>query len=224
MREIVLDTETTGLDPRAGHRIVEIGAIELIERMPSGRVLHLYLNPGRPMPPEAEKVHGLTDAFLADKPSFAEVADQLVEFLAESPLVAHNAPFDWRFLCQELEEAGRPAIPFERMIDTVEMARRVLPGAKHSLDALCQRFGIDLSRRTLHGALLDAGLLADVYVELSGGRQMGFDLATAAAVGPMLRTRRFRPARSFALPPEEAAAHAAFIAGIPDAIWARPQD
>lgn len=221
MREIVLDTETTGLDPRDGHRMVEIGAIELVERVPTGRQLHVYLNPGRPVPPEAEKVHGLSDAFLADKPRFAEVAGELLDFLADSPLVAHNAAFDWRFLAHELEEAGHPPLPFERMIDTVELARARLPGAKHSLDALCQRFGIDLSRRQFHGALLDAGLLADVYVELTGGRQMGFDLATAAAAGPARRERRFRPARVFALPPDEVEAHAAFIAALPDAIWAR---
>lgn len=220
MREIVLDTETTGLDPRDGHRMVEIGAIELVERVATGRQLHLYLNPGRPVPPEAEKVHGLSDAFLADKPRFPEVAGELLAFLADSPIIAHNAAFDWRFLAHELEEAGHPPLPFARMIDTVELARARVPGAKHSLDALCQRFGIDLSRRQFHGALLDAGLLADVYVELTGGRQMGFDLAVAAAAGDGRRDRRFRPARSFDLPPGEAAAHAAFIADLPGAIWA----
>lgn len=219
MREIVIDTETTGLDPKDGHRIVEVGAIELFERVPTGRQLHLYVNPGRPVPPEAEKVHGLSDAFLADKPGFPEVALDLLAFIADSPLVAHNAIFDWRFLNFELETAGAEGLPFARMVDTVEIARKRLPGAKHSLDALCQRFGIDLSRRVHHGALLDAELLAAVYVELMGGRQMGLDLLVAEAGARAARERRFHPPRAFAVPEAELAAHAAFVAGIPGAIW-----
>ncbi len=221
MREIVIDTETTGLDPKDGHRIVEVGAIELVERVPSGRQIHLYVNPGRPVPPEAEKVHGLSDAFLEDKPRFHEVADRLLDFIGNSPLVAHNAIFDWRFLSFELEQAGRESLEFARMIDTVEMARKILPGAKHSLDALCQRFGIDLSRRVHHGALLDAELLAAVYVELTGGRQMGLDLALDQKDGPARAARPFRPARRFAVPEAERQAHAAFVAAIPNALWAR---
>ncbi|MCS6987665.1 MAG: DNA polymerase III subunit epsilon [Sphingomonadaceae bacterium] len=220
MREIVIDTETTGLEPQEGHRLVEVGAVELVERVPTGRTLHLYVNPGRPVPPEAQKVHGLTDAFLADKPPFAAVAPELLAFIGHSPLVAHNALFDWKFLSFELAEAGHPPIPFERMVDTVEIARRVVPGVRHSLDALCQRFGIDLSRRVRHGALLDAELLARVYIELTGGRQMGMDLSpTARAPSPVARP--VVPARTFTVPPDEAAAHAAFVARMRNPLWAR---
>ncbi|MFQ3665538.1 MAG: DNA polymerase III subunit epsilon [Sphingomonadaceae bacterium] len=222
MREIVLDTETTGLDPREGHRMVELAALELVERVPTGRTLHLYFNPERTMPPEAERVHGLTDAFLADKPRFAERLDEVAAFLADSPLVAHNAIFDWRFLNLELETAGAPPLPFERMIDTMELARRRLPGARHSLDALCQRFGIDLSRRMRHGALIDTELLAAVYVELTGGRQMGLDLATAAAVEEgRPRERPARSPRHFAVPADELERHRAFVAAMQEPIWLR---
>ncbi len=225
MREIVLDTETTGLDPREGHRMVELAAVELRDRVPTGRRLHLYFNPGRPMPAEAEKVHGLTDAFLADKPRFADCAGELLAFLGDSPLVAHNARFDWRFLNAELELAGLPPIPEERLVDTLDLARARLPGAKHSLDALCQRFGIDLSRRVQHGALIDTELLASVYVELTGGRQMGFDLGgglveAAVAPGP----RRHWPARVFAVPEAELARHRAFLARMASPLWARLEE
>lgn len=220
MREIVLDTETTGLEPAQGHRLVELAAIELLDRVPTGRRLHLYFNPERPMPPEAEKVHGLTDAFLEDKPRFAERVDAVLAFLSDLPIVAHNAVFDWRFLCAELERAGRAPLPFERMVDTVEIARRVLPGAKHSLDALCQRFAIDLSRRTVHGAMIDAELLAEVYVELSGGRQIGMALTpmVAAVAKPRKTLRR---ARIFEVPAAELERHAAFVGGMKDPVWAR---
>lgn len=225
MREIVLDTETTGLDPREGHRMVEIAAVELRDRVPTGRRLHLHFNPERPMPAEAERVHGLTDAFLADKPRFAERASELLAFLGDSPLIAHNARFDWQFLNAELELAGLPGIPEERMVDTLELARARLPGAKHSLDALCQRFGIDLSRRVRHGALIDTELLADVYVELTGGRQMGFDLGSGlieAAVAP--GPRRSWPARHFAVPEADLAAHRAFVGAMTNPIWARLEE
>jgi DNA polymerase-3 subunit epsilon len=223
MREIVLDTETTGLDPREGHRMVELAALELVERVATGRSLHLYFHPDRPMPPEAERVHGLTDAFLADKPRFAEVQAEIVAFLADSPIVAHNANFDWRFLNCELEAAGQPAIAWDRMIDTMELARKRLPGAKHSLDALCQRFGIDLSRRVRHGALIDTELLAAVYIELTGGRQMGLDLAGAAAAreGKITAGRPARPPRHFAVPQEELERHRAFVQAMRDPLWLR---
>jgi DNA polymerase-3 subunit epsilon len=221
MREIVLDTETTGLDPRDGHRLVELAAVELHDRVPTGRRLHLYFNPGRPMPAEAERVHGLTDAFLADKPSFAERARELLAFLGDSPIVAHNARFDWRFLNAELELAGLPPLPEERLIDTLDLARARLPGAKHSLDALCQRFGIDLSRRVQHGALVDTELLASVYIELTGGRQMGFELGGGLVEAAVPARRRSWPARVFAIPAEELAAHRAFVAAMADPLWAR---
>lgn len=176
MREIVLDTETTGLDPADGHRIVEIGAIELINHVQTGRHWHRYFNPGRPMPAEALAVHGLADEFLADKPVFAaEVAD-LLAFIGDARLVIHNAAFDMRFLNAELSVAGLPKLPPDRAFDTLELARRRFPGAPASLDALCRRFGIDTAARVLHGALLDAQLLADVYLEFMGGRQPGLRL------------------------------------------------
>src|SRR6478735_8717857 len=164
MREIVFDTETTGLDPASGDRLVEIGCIELVNRVPTGRTFHAYCNPDRTMPMEAERVHGLSDAFLADK-----------------PLIAHNAQFDFGFLNWELGACGHPEVALERMIDTLVLARRRHPGAKHSLDAMCVRYGIDRSHRVLHGALLDAELLAQVYVELTGGRQIGLALAAESA-------------------------------------------
>ncbi|WP_448583001.1 DNA polymerase III subunit epsilon [Thermaurantiacus sp.] len=222
MREIVLDTETTGLDPSDGHRMVELAAVELCNRVLTGRRLHLYFNPGRPMPAEAQKVHGLTDAFLADKPAFAEVAAEILAFLSDSPIIAHNARFDWRFLNAELELAGLSPIAEERLVDTLDLARARLPGAKHSLDALCQRFGIDLSRRVQHGAMIDTELLASVYVELTGGRQMGLELGhglVEAAAAPM--PRRSWPVRVFALAPEELAAHRAFLAGMANPLWAK---
>ena len=171
MREIVLDTETTGLDPFQGHRLVEIGCIELINRIPTGQTFHRYLNPERSMPAEAFAVHGLTDEFLKDKPFFAEVVDELIAFLGDAPLVIHNAAFDIGFLNAELERAGRPLIARERMVDTLLIARRKHPGGSNRLDDLCARYAIDNSRRTKHGALLDAELLAEVYVELIGARQ-----------------------------------------------------
>ncbi len=180
-REIVLDTETTGLSPREGHRIVEIGCVELLNRVPTGKVFHTYLNPEREMPPDAERVHGLSGAFLADKPLFAAVAKEFLAFVASDPVVAHNAPFDFSFINHELKTAGAETIGPERIIDTLALARRKHPGAQNSLDALCGRYGIDNGRRTKHGALLDAELLAEVYCELTGGRQTGLSLVTAPA-------------------------------------------
>ena len=220
MREIVLDTETTGLDPTSGHRIVEIGCIELMHHVPTGENFHRYLNPERTMPAEAQGVHGLTDAFLADKPVFAEVVDAFLAFIADSPLVIHNAAFDMSFLNAELTRLGLPALPQDRAIDTLGLARRRFPGAHASLDALCGRFGIDNSGRAVHGALLDATLLADVYLELRGGRQPGLALAsrpTSAAAGGAIRVER--PPRPHAPSPQEVAAHEAFLSQLKDPIW-----
>ncbi|MCI5050014.1 MAG: DNA polymerase III subunit epsilon [Rickettsiales bacterium] len=177
MREIVLDTETTGLDPYSGHRIVEIGCVELDNHIRTGSHYHVYLNPERDMPEEAERVHGLSSEFLKDKPLFRSIAASFVEFLQDSPLVIHNASFDMKFINAELERVGMPAIPMSRTIDTVMMARKKFPGQPANLDALCRRFNVDATARTKHGALLDSELLADVYLELLGGRQvkMGLD-------------------------------------------------
>ncbi len=224
MREIVLDTETTGLDPFQGHRLVEVGCIELINRIPSGQTFHRYLNPERSMPAEAMAVHGLTEEFLKDKLFFAEIADDLVAFLGDAPLVIHNAGFDVGFLNAELERAGRPLIGRERMIDTLMLARRKHPGGSNRLDDLCARYGIDNSRRTKHGALLDAELLAEVYVELIGARQAQLVLAQAAAPGRVAGEPIVVRERTVPLIPrlseEERAAHRGFIASLGDAaIW-----
>jgi DNA polymerase-3 subunit epsilon len=222
MREIVFDTETTGLDPRDGHRLVEFAGIEMVERVPTGRVLHFHANPGRPMPAEALAVHGLSDEFLADKPPFAAHAQALCAFLEGATLVAHNAAFDMRFLNFELERCGRCAIDERLVVDTLELARKRFPGAKHSLDALCQRFGIDRSARVLHGARIDAELLADVYVELTGGRQIGFDLAVVQATVAGDATAAAWPVRVWTVPAAEADAHDAFVAGMKDPLWLKP--
>ena len=224
MREIVFDTETTGLDPQGGDRMVEIGCIEMINRVPTGRTFHAYFNPGRPMPAGAQAVHGLTDAFLADKPSFHEKAEELLEFLGDAVLVAHNAGFDFGFLNMELGQCLRDPVCRSRMIDTVALAKTRHPGAKLSLDALCTRYGIDRSHRVKHGALLDAELLAQLYVELTGGRQIGLGLvATAAneaqAAILVARERPYREPRPHAPSEEELVRHAAFVATLVDPIW-----
>ena len=222
MREIVLDTETTGLDPGAGHRIVEIGCVELLHRLPSGRQFRAYLNPERDMPEEARAIHGLTDEFLASQPLFEAVVDEFLEFIGDATLVIHDAQFDFKFLNAELSKLGKPGIEPTRAIDTVAMARQRFPGAQASLDALCRRFEIDNSSRDLHGALLDCQLLAEVYLELSGGRQPGFDLdpaRRAAAAGPAAPPRTQRPARPHAPTAEESAAHEALIDGMKDPVW-----
>ena len=229
MREIVFDTETTGLDPQSGDRLVEIGCIEMMNRVPTGAVFHAYFNPERSMPAEAEAVHGLSSAFLADKPLFAARAAELLDFLGDAPLVAHNAGFDFGFLNAELAMCELPAVDRARMVDTVAIARRKHPGAKLSLDALCSRYGIDRSHRVRHGALLDAELLAQLYVELMGGRQIGLELAAevevkVAAVPLPIRAaapRGLRPARPHAASAEEIARHAAFVEAIKGAIWLR---
>ncbi|WP_420142204.1 DNA polymerase III subunit epsilon [Sphingomonas sp.] len=227
MREIIFDTETTGLSPHDGHRLVEIGCIEIVNRCETGRSFHAYINPERPMPSEAEQVHGLSERFLADKPCFHEVVDDLIEFLGDCPLVAHNATFDFTFLNWELENCGRPAVAMSRMVDTLAMARTRHPGAKHSLDALCTRYGVDRSQRVKHGALLDAELLTQVYVELCGGRQIGLMLSEQPAAATELlpaqgiapRARPARTARPHGASAEELARHAAFIKGLIDPLW-----
>lgn len=228
MREIIFDTETTGFDPANGDRMVEIGCIEMIGRVMTGRTYHAYFNPQRAMPSAAEQVHGLSDRFLSDKPLFAAKAGELLEFLEESPLVAHNASFDFGFLNHELQFCGRPPISMDRMIDTVALARIKNPGAKLSLDALCTRYGIDRSHRVKHGALLDAELLAQLYIELTGGRQIGLGLAddgiSDKAMGQkdvnfVQVTKVFRPARPHSASEEELERHAGFIAKIKDALW-----
>jgi len=228
MRQIVLDTETTGLSPLEGHRIVEIGAIELINHVPSARTFHVYLNPERDMPKEAEAVHGITAAFLKGKPLFKEVVTDFLEFLQDAPLVIHNASFDMAFINHELARAGQSALEMARVIDTLQLARQKHPMAPNSLDALCKRYGIDLSRRSKHGALLDSELLAEVYLELIGGRQTALGLTQqqrpnanmqATWSASTLRRERQRPLPS-RLSEEERVAHARLIESLgPKALW-----
>ncbi len=228
MREIVLDTETTGFDPLSGHRMVEMGCVELFNHLPTGEVFHRYLNPERDMPEEAFKVHGLSADFLADKPLFAEVAADFLAFIGDSPLVIHNAEFDMRFINAELARLGQATLPMSRSIDTVAMARKRFPGAQANLDALCRRFEIDNGHRTKHGALLDAELLAEVYLQLIGGRQPGLELGgvnktTGQASGTARVDRVARPARPHAPTEAEAAAHAAFVAKLKNPAWLREE-
>jgi DNA polymerase III subunit epsilon len=230
LREIVLDTETTGFEPGEGHRIVEIGAVELLNHLPTGRTFHEYLNPERAMPKEAFEVHGLGDDFLRSKPLFRAVARPFLAFIGEARLVIHNAAFDMKFLNAELSAIGLPLLDNARAIDTVQIARTKYPGAPASLDALCRRFGVDNSGREKHGALLDSEILAEVYLELIGGRQPDFGLSTAAAhaqneAARTLTTSRARP-RPHPLPPrltaEEEAAHQAFVVTLgAEATWSR---
>jgi len=235
MREIVLDTETTGISPRDGHRIIEIGALELMHHLPTGEKLHIYINPERDIDDGAVAVHGLTSAFLSDKPLFAEIVDEFLSFIGDAPLVIHNASFDMGFINAELDKIQHPPLPMDRTIDTLAMARKKFPGAQANLDALCRRFEIDNSQRDLHGALVDADLLASVYVELLGGRQPGLSLGaenkndTAAVAidaeqaSSMLQIDRdkkpVRPIRPHVPTAEETAAHDAFLAKLKDPIW-----
>ena len=227
MREVVLDTETTGFDPETGDRIVEIGAVELMGHMATGRTYHQYINPEREMPEEAFQVHGLGDEFLRDKPKFAEIGQAFLEFIGDAKLVIHNAAFDIKFLNAELKWMNLPQIPWEQAIDTLAIARKRFPGSPASLDALCRRFGIDNSSRTLHGALLDSEILAEVYLELIGGRQPDFALSTAtrssAGVAGSEWTPRPRPKPlPSRLTEAEAAAHAEFVAKLgDDALWSK---
>ncbi len=230
MREIVFDTETTGLDPKTGDRMVEIGCIEMVNLVPTGASYHAYFNPERDMPAGAEAVHGLSAAFLSDKPLFRHLAQELLDFIGDSPLVAHNAGFDFGFLNAELALCNFEPVCMTRMVDTVALARKRHPGAKLSLDALCSRYGIDRSHRVKHGALLDAELLAQVYVELKGGRQIGLELAaeaiaaeTVQSVGrPAVRSAPTGPRRAprpHAPSAAELARHREFMAGIDNALW-----
>ena len=235
MREIVLDTETTGISSCDGHRIIEIGALELMHHLPTGKQLHIYINPERDIDPGAFAVHGLTSAFLSDKPVFAGIVDEFLEFIGDAPLVIHNASFDMGFINAELDKVQRPILPMDRAIDTLAMARKKFPGAQANLDALCRRFEIDNGHRDLHGALVDADLLAAVYVELLGGRQPGLSLATEVNSQSQTNPKnagvpantltiesahvKKRPARPHAPTAEEQAAHEAFIAKLDNPIW-----
>lgn len=225
MREIVLDTETTGLDPAAGHRLVEIGCVELVNHLPTGRTFHCYINPERDMPEEAFAVHGLSEQFLAEQPIFSEQVADFLEFIGDAPLVIHNAEFDMRFLNWELRQLGFKTLPANRAIDTLAMARRRFPGAQATLDALCRRFGIDNSSRTKHGGLLDAELLAEVYLELIGGREPGLALSGNGPAGTKRQEesrtaeRIFRPARPHAPTEAEEAAWNQFVDGLKKPLW-----
>lgn len=218
-RELIFDTETTGFDPMSGDRLIEIGLVEMVDRSLTGSTYHVYVNPERDVPESAFKVHGLSTEFLKDKPVFSDVMDEFIEYVGDdSVLVAHNAEFDMRFINWELENAGKPILHTKRFIDTLAIARTKFPGAANSLDALCKRFGVSNTHRTLHGALLDAEILADVYIELLGGRQAGLDLAvqkSAAPIGP----KKERPRRSFPVSDEELTAHKEFVATLKDPIW-----
>jgi DNA polymerase-3 subunit epsilon len=224
MREIVFDTETTGLDPLQGDRLVEIGCIELVNQFPSGKVFHCYFNPERDMPAQALAVHGLTSEFLSDKPFFAHKVPELIAFLGDAQLIAHNAMFDLAFLNAELERAGHAVVARERMIDTLLIARRKHPGGSNRLDDLCVRYAIDNSRRTKHGALLDAELLAEIYIELIGARQAQLILAQAsepviAGEAPIVIRQRPSPL-AVRLTDDERAAHRAFVASLGEAaVW-----
>ena len=225
MREIIFDTETTGLDPQSGDRLVEIGCIEMFHRVPTGRTFHAYFNPGRSMPAGAEAVHGLSEVFLSDKGPFADKAAELIEFLGDAKLVAHNAGFDFGFLNMELALCAMDPVCRTRMIDTVALAKVRHPGAKLSLDALCSRYGIDRSHRVKHGALLDAELLAQLYVELTGGRQIGLGLVAEAAANDTSvstltqRDRSFRAPRPHHASEAELARHTAFVATLTAPLW-----
>ena len=226
MREIVLDTETTGFKPEDGHRVIEIGCVELVNHLPSGLTRQWYINPEREVPEDAVRVHGITTEFLTDKPLFRDIVVEFLDFIGDSPLVAHNAAFDVTFLNAELKRLALPGVtPGREVIDTVQLARRKFPGSPASLDALCKRFAIDNSGRSLHGALLDSTLLAEVYLELLGGRQTGFALAApgSTARGGQTRTSRTqRPARPHAPTPEELEAHDALLKKLKSPLWLAP--
>lgn len=232
MREIVFDTETTGLDPKSGDKLVEIGAVELINHMPTGVTYHQYINPEREVPEDAYKVHGLNLEFLKDYPTFRDIAKEWMDFVGDDGiLVAHNASFDMSFINHELQGCGYPVYEWDRVIDTLEIARQKFPHSKVNLDALCKRFGVDNTSRTLHGALLDAQLLAEVYLELLGGQEPSMQLgenahrdsAVAKTVSVQSLKRQFRPARDFPLSAEDLAAHEDFMTNkIKDSVWNAP--
>lgn len=233
MREIAFDTETTGLDPASGHRIIELGCVEMVDKIRTGRAFQSYLNPQRDVPPEAQAVHGLSSAFLLDKPLFAEVVEAFLEFIGDSTLVIHNAGFDLKFINAELEKVGFATIPAARAVDTVGIARRKFPGSPASLDALCKRFNIDLSSRSKHGALLDAELLADVYLELCGGRQASIQLFDNTKENAEALDKRAGgevaalPARLFKVSAQELEAHRAQLSRLKNPLWEKysvPED
>nr|WP_262692411.1 DNA polymerase III subunit epsilon [Kordiimonas aestuarii] len=220
VRELIFDTETTGFDPLTGDRLIEIGLVEMVDKSLTGRHYHQYVNPERDVPDSAVKIHGLTTDFLKDKPVFADIADEFLEFVGgDSVLVAHNAEFDMRFINWELENAVKPIIHVKRFVDTLAIARNKFPGAANSLDALCKRFGVSNSHRTLHGALLDSEILADVYIELLGGRQAGLDLAVDSGAGLVAREKKKREKRSFPVSNDELEAHKAFMEKFETPIW-----
>lgn len=226
MREIVLDTETTGMDPTDGDRMVEIGCVELVNHMPTGKVLQIYINPEREIPEEAIAVHGITNEFVADKPTFSETYSEFMEFIADdSKLVIHNAEFDMKFINYQLGQVGHPAISWSRVVDTLAIARKKFPGSPANLDALCRRFEIDNTERTYHGALLDSELLAEVYLELLGGRQHGLGLASQKAEAQEKTSqatkakRQYREPRPHNISDNEKAAHAALLEKIDNPIW-----
>ncbi len=226
MREIVLDTETTGLDPNDGHRVIEIGCVELIDHFPTGKTFQSYLNPERDMPPDAQRIHGITTEFLQDKPRFTDIVEEFLEFIGDAPLIIHNASFDLKFLNSELHRTSRKPIPFARAIDTIDMAKSKYPGSRYSLDELCRRFNIDLSVRSLHGALLDSELTAQVYLELIGGRQKKLLLSPqdAAAMVTVVEVRGARTRPEPLMPrvtEAEIESHTAFVTRElgADAVW-----
>ena len=229
MREIVLDTETTGIDPFDGHRLVEIGCVELENHVPTGRVLHIYINPERDVPAEAEAVHGLSTRFLQDKPVFAEIYTEMLDFIGTAPLVIHNAEFDIKFLNAELGKVGHPGFKLKDAVDTLKIAREKFPGSPANLDALCRRYGIDNSSREFHGALLDSQLLAEVYLELCGGRQHGLGLGGQQETGlsgmldavsmQAAKARIFREPRIFTISEDEQKLHDQLLAKLTDPIW-----
>ncbi|MGB4107526.1 MAG: DNA polymerase III subunit epsilon [Alphaproteobacteria bacterium] len=222
-REIVLDTETTGMSPESGDKIVEIGCLELMNYIPTGKTLQIYLNPEREVPPEAIAIHGLTNEFLKDKPVFSQVYTDMLDFIGDARLVIHNAEFDMKFLNAELRNVGHPPLQWNRVVDTVAMARKKYPGQPANLDALCRRFGIDNTERTLHGALLDSELLAEVYMELLGGRQHGLLPVGADATGKTQAeqklARPYREPRTFTASESEKAAHAEMLEKLVKPLW-----
>ncbi|MBR0673699.1 DNA polymerase III subunit epsilon [Neoroseomonas soli] len=225
MRQIVLDTETTGLEPAQGDRVIEVAAVELVNLLPTGATFHCLVDPERDIPAEATRVHGFTNGDLAGKPKFAEIADEMLAFLADTPIIAHNAPFDFGFLDAELMRAGRPKLDRSRMVDSLAIAKERYPGMPNSLDALCRRLGVDNSMRDSHNAILDCTLLAQVYLELMGGKQPGLELAPSLrGAGPALAAEAVAwTPRPIAVPEDRAAAHEAFLRGkVKEALWLQP--
>jgi DNA polymerase-3 subunit epsilon len=222
-RSVLFDTETTGLDPLTGDRVIEIAAIELVNDLPTEKTFYALLDPERDIPMEASRIHGISNFHVEGKPRFADVADALMEFFGDAPLVAHNAPFDFGFLDAEFSRVGKPGLDAGRMIDTLVLAKQKFPGMPNSLDALCRRFEIDLSARTTHNALLDCKLLAEVYVELTGGRQRGLLLETEQGLAfAQYEREAVRTPRPIVVAPEILAAHVAFVARLKDPVWLQP--